>query len=156
MLDINLFRAEKGGDPERIRESQRRRHNSVELVDEVVKLDQEWRKKQFDVEAKRKEVNQVQDGIKKKKMAMAQAGKSGKEDEKAVLERETGELVAEKTRLEGEKASLEVEAADCKTAMEAKLRLVGNLVHDSVPVDDNEVCSGGVAGVLMWVFESGI
>lgn len=43
MLDINLFREEKGHDPERIRESQRRRFARVEIVDEVIDLDRKWR-----------------------------------------------------------------------------------------------------------------
>ena len=33
-----------GGDPEKIKESQKKRYAKVELVDEVVELDQEWRK----------------------------------------------------------------------------------------------------------------
>lgn len=45
MLDINLFRVEKGNDPEKIRESQRRRFASVEIVDEIVALDKEWRQR---------------------------------------------------------------------------------------------------------------
>ena len=45
MLDINLFREEKGHNPEIIRESQRRRFANVELVDEVIKLDKEWRQR---------------------------------------------------------------------------------------------------------------
>jgi len=45
MLDINLFRVEKGHNPEIIRESQRRRFASVEVVDEVINLDKEWRKR---------------------------------------------------------------------------------------------------------------
>lgn len=45
MLDINLFREEKGNNPEIIRESQRRRFANVELVDEVIKLDKEWRQR---------------------------------------------------------------------------------------------------------------
>lgn len=45
MLDINLFREEKGHNPELIRESQRRRFASVEAVDEVIDLDKEWRKR---------------------------------------------------------------------------------------------------------------
>jgi seryl-tRNA synthetase len=44
-LDINLFRVEKGGNPDIIRESQRRRFAKVELVDEVIKIDKEWRKR---------------------------------------------------------------------------------------------------------------
>lgn len=35
--------AEKGGDPEIVRESQRRRFADVKLVDKVVELDAEWR-----------------------------------------------------------------------------------------------------------------
>jgi seryl-tRNA synthetase len=43
-LDIELFRAEKGGNPEEIRKSQRARFKPVELVDEVIALDEQWRK----------------------------------------------------------------------------------------------------------------
>ena len=103
MLDILLFREERGNDPERIRESQRRRYASVELVDEVIKLDKEWRQRQYEVDNIRKEVNKVQDCIKKKKMA--------KED--------PGELLQEKSRLEEAKLAKEKETADCKAAMEA-------------------------------------
>ena len=35
MLDINLLREEKGGNPEIVRESQRRRFADVSLVDQV-------------------------------------------------------------------------------------------------------------------------
>ena len=42
MLDINLLREDRGGNPELVRESQRRRFASVELVDEVIALDKEW------------------------------------------------------------------------------------------------------------------
>jgi hypothetical protein len=42
MLDINEFRTEKGGNPERVRESQRRRGGKVEIVDEIIELDREW------------------------------------------------------------------------------------------------------------------
>jgi seryl-tRNA synthetase len=42
-IDINLLRAEKGGNPELVRESQRRRHANVDLVDIVIDLDNKWR-----------------------------------------------------------------------------------------------------------------
>lgn len=35
--------SEKGGDPEIIRESQRRRYADVSLVDKVIELDKQWR-----------------------------------------------------------------------------------------------------------------
>ena len=47
MLDINLFREEKGHNPEIIRESQRRRFASVEIVDEIIHLDKEWRQRKL-------------------------------------------------------------------------------------------------------------
>lgn len=42
MLDINLFIEDRGGNPEIVRESQRRRGASVEIVDEVIALYKEW------------------------------------------------------------------------------------------------------------------
>lgn len=59
MLDINLFRVEKGNDPERIRESQRRRFASVEVVDEVIALDKAWRQRQFELDNLRKDFNKL-------------------------------------------------------------------------------------------------
>jgi seryl-tRNA synthetase len=43
MLDINLLRADKGGNPKLVRESLRRRFAKVELVDDIIDLDQAWR-----------------------------------------------------------------------------------------------------------------
>ena len=43
MLDINLLREK----PELIKKSQKRRGEDQKIVDEVVKLDVEWRKKVF-------------------------------------------------------------------------------------------------------------
>jgi len=47
MLDILMFREDKGGNPELIRESQRRRNAPVEAVDEVIALDKDWVKSNF-------------------------------------------------------------------------------------------------------------
>ena len=44
MLDILLFRQDKGGNPDLVRESQRRRCKDVGVVDKVIELDNEWRK----------------------------------------------------------------------------------------------------------------
>lgn len=38
---------EKGGDPEIVRESQRRRFKDVALVDKVIELDEQWRKREL-------------------------------------------------------------------------------------------------------------
>ncbi|KAM0882193.1 hypothetical protein ACQ4PT_032474 [Festuca glaucescens] len=67
MLDINLFRKEKGGDPELVRNSQRSRFESVELVDEVIALDEAWRQRQFELDKIRQELNKTSKEIGKLK-----------------------------------------------------------------------------------------
>lgn len=42
-LDIKLFRADQGGDPDLVRKSQTRRFKDVGLVDAVIELDKTWR-----------------------------------------------------------------------------------------------------------------
>lgn len=44
MIDVVDFIAERGGDPEKIRESQRRRYANVEIVDEIIALFDDHRK----------------------------------------------------------------------------------------------------------------
>jgi seryl-tRNA synthetase len=43
VLDINLFRADKGGNPDLVRKSQQDRFASVDLVQEVIEADQALR-----------------------------------------------------------------------------------------------------------------
>jgi seryl-tRNA synthetase len=47
MIDPNDFIAERGGDPEKIRESQRRRHSPVEWVDEIIEMFHDHKKSQY-------------------------------------------------------------------------------------------------------------
>ena len=42
MIDINLLRVEKGGNPELVQESQRKRGANVQLVDDIIQLDKDW------------------------------------------------------------------------------------------------------------------
>ncbi|XP_038892840.1 serine--tRNA ligase isoform X2 [Benincasa hispida] len=122
MLDINLFREEKGNNPEIIRESQRRRFANVELVDEVIKLDKEWRQRQFELENLRKEFNKINKQIAQLRIAGEDASEKIKDTE------ENKKLSAEK----------DVEAKDVLKKLNSKLEIIGNLVHDSVPVSNDE------------------
>lgn len=122
MLDINLFRAEKGFDPEIVRESQRRRFAPVEIVDEIIHLDKEWRQRQFELESLRKDFNKINKEVARLKMLKLDATEvinSTNENKKQTAEKEE-----------------EVQAA--KAALDAKLDTVGNLIHDSVPISDDE------------------
>ncbi|KAI5804098.1 hypothetical protein DFH27DRAFT_553989 [Peziza echinospora] len=122
MLDIFAFIEEKGGNPELIRESQRRRHKPVEDVDEVIALYQDWRKTKFAEDQKGKEINTTQKEI----------GLRRKNKENA------DELLATKTQLEKEKKEMEAVTAAKDALLRSKINSIGNLVHDSVPVSDNE------------------
>jgi seryl-tRNA synthetase len=44
VLNIDLFRVEKGGNPDSIRTSQKGRFADVTLVDKVIEADVAWRK----------------------------------------------------------------------------------------------------------------
>lgn len=44
VLNIDLFRSEKGGNPEVIRESQKRRYKDPSVVDKIIEKDETWRK----------------------------------------------------------------------------------------------------------------
>ncbi|XP_060076412.1 serine--tRNA ligase, cytoplasmic-like [Ylistrum balloti] len=47
VLDIELFRSDKGGDPAKIRENQAKRFKDVTLVDKVIEFDTQWRKLRY-------------------------------------------------------------------------------------------------------------
>ena len=47
VLDLDIFRKDKGGDPEKIRENQAKRFKDVKLVDNLLLADAEWRKCKF-------------------------------------------------------------------------------------------------------------
>ncbi|KAL5566099.1 hypothetical protein UlMin_029263 [Ulmus minor] len=122
MLDINLFREEKGGNPEIIRESQRRRYASVEIVDEIIRLDKEWRQRQFEYENLRKEFNKITKQVRELKMKGEDATEVIKSTE------DFKKLMAEK----------EIESREASKLLNSRLETIGNLVHDSVPISNDE------------------
>jgi seryl-tRNA synthetase len=122
MLDINLFREDKGNDPEIIRESQRRRFANVELVDDVIRLDREWRQRQYELDNLRKDKNRINKEIARLKISDQDATSAIKETE------QNKNLTAQK----------EADVQLAKTELDSKLALIGNLVHDSVPVSNDE------------------
>ena len=56
MIDLQLLQVEKGGNPEVVRESQRKRFASVELVDEVLSLYKNWVTLEFQLNQMQQEV----------------------------------------------------------------------------------------------------
>ncbi|EQK98236.1 hypothetical protein G6O67_004069 [Ophiocordyceps sinensis] len=122
MLDVNDFIADRGGNPEKIRDSQRRRHASVEVVDEVIALFEDHRKTQYSATQINGKINEVQKQIGAKKKAKENAD----------------DLVQKKKDIEKEKKNLVESAGEKDRLLKSKLRSIGNIVHESVPVSDNE------------------
>lgn len=126
MLDINDFVKERDGDPEKIRESQRRRHAPVEAVDDIIALFEDHKTTQYDAATKMgAEINKV-----KKAMGENKKKKGDPEEFKA--------LMAQKDELEKEKKVKEEQAEQKYIALMKKAKTIGNYVHDSVPVSDDE------------------
>lgn len=127
MLDINLFRADKGGDPDLVRESQRRRdpankYGSVALVDQVIDLDRKWRDARYYLDGANKDFNDLNKAVAKKK-------KAGED---------VTEEMAKSAALDEKRKQLEKEHEEAEAAVLNTLKQIGNLVHDSVPVHDDE------------------
>lgn len=50
-------------------------------------------------------------------------------------------MVTKTNEIKQQSADKEVEVREAWAAVKAKLEVVGNLVHDSVPVSNDEVCN---------------
>ncbi|ORY89252.1 hypothetical protein BCR35DRAFT_275684 [Leucosporidium creatinivorum] len=126
-IDLLLLQNDKGGDLESVVASQKKRFASEELVTEVLTEYKEWTKVSFDRAQAAKKINALQKeiGLKRK----------NKED--------ATELQAEKAGIEAEAAALVTKAAEAEASMRKKGGLIGNIVHESVPIseteDDNKV-----------------
>jgi seryl-tRNA synthetase len=121
-LDITAFRTHEGGNPEAIRESQRKRHASVELVDEIIEKDNKWRWMTGEIDNLRKDRNAVQKDVATKK----KAGEA------------CDDLVARIKSIGEEIVAKELEQKQLRVEVDALVNKVGNIVEASVPVSDNE------------------
>ncbi|KAJ3270095.1 Cytosolic seryl-tRNA synthetase [Terramyces sp. JEL0728] len=133
MIDINLLRVDKGGNPDLVKESQRKRggEKAVALVDEVMQLDDEWKKSRFNANEVNKQINDIGKQI----APLAKAKKLDSPEAQALKEK--------KEELTALKAKLNTESDEKEKSLNSKLRLIGNIVHDSVvdsmTEDDNKV-----------------
>lgn len=121
MLSIELFRE----NPEKIKESEKRRGKDTERVDEVVRLDEEWRSTVQELQKLQERSNEVGDEIAEKK-------RNGEDAE---------DLIEEMQEVKEKISNLEDEEKELKARRDEKRYQVGNILHDSVPdgadEDDN-------------------
>ncbi|CAG0913417.1 unnamed protein product [Notodromas monacha] len=95
VLDLESFRADKGGNPDEIRKNQKDRFDDVQLVETVIDKDNEWRKHRYMADAWNKMKNMC------------------------------SKVIGDKMKI-------------TETSRNTALKEIGNLLHPSVPIDDNE------------------
>ncbi|MFB6182482.1 MAG: serine--tRNA ligase, partial [Candidatus Nanohaloarchaea archaeon] len=132
MLDIELFR----DNPEKIRESERRRGGNPENVDKVIELDEKWREKLQKLESLQQERNKVGDKI-------AELKKEGKDASEKI---ERMQEVKEKIN------DLEEKVDELKEERDEVRYQIGNILHESVPEGEDEEDN---VEVRNWVPEEG-
>ncbi|KAK1926682.1 hypothetical protein DB88DRAFT_482669 [Papiliotrema laurentii] len=127
MIDLLHFQADKGGNPDVVRESQKKRGASVEVVDEVIELFAKHKKIQYQQEGARRELNLLQKEIGTIKKAKGDATELL--EKKAVKDKEIAELAAK--------------AAELLKIRDQKASTIGNIVdkdcHVSLTEDDNPI-----------------
>ena len=67
MLDLLLIRADKGGNPQEVIDSQKKRFKSTELVEKSLELDKQWKEVRQKCDTAGMNLNAVNNEIKKKK-----------------------------------------------------------------------------------------
>ena len=124
-LDLNLFRKDKGNDPQLIYQSEKNRYKNVAEVDKVIKLDAQHR-------AKLKEINYLRATSNKLQNQLSSLYKKDKSNPDILkLQEERGNLLAEIEQLENENRNLEKELG-------VALKAIGNILKPTVPLGANE------------------
>ncbi|KAK8806435.1 hypothetical protein WA588_003005, partial [Blastocystis sp. NMH] len=121
-IDLNLLRAFKGGVPDLVRLSQKKRFANVGLVDEVIALDEKWRKLVSSLDSINKEKRLVSKEIgKKRKMGV-----------------DTTEETQKVAELSKQIAATQEQIADARTVRDKALGRIGNIISDTTPVAKDE------------------
>lgn len=150
VLDLDAFRKDKGGDPDKVRENQKLRFKDLNLVETVISSDAEWRKSVSDRDNLNKLKNRCSKEVgekMKKKQEPGDENESVPDDITSNLENVTGDRLKEltinqikKTRVLIDTAlvNTETKIVELESTRNKALREVGNHLHPSVPISDNE------------------
>ncbi|ENN80031.1 serine--tRNA ligase, cytoplasmic [Dendroctonus ponderosae] len=150
VLDLDLFRTDKGGDPDKIRAIQKKRYKDVGLVDEVVAKDTLWRQLRHKADNWNKLKNVCSKAIGEKmknKVAQVEGEQSALEEVTAQLDSLTldtlkplsvAQIKKVRTLIDDAVLSNDSELLRAEKKRNEVLKEIGNLLHESVPVDDNE------------------
>ena len=149
VLSIDLFRPEKGGDPAKMKENQTKRYKDPKLVDTVVAKDDEWRKLRFHGDTLNKLKNLASKTIGEKMKKKEPQGEDANVPD-AVTQNlielnadSLKELTIVQVKTLTKLIDREIEKNGftlglIETERNEALKELGNILHDSVPVTDNE------------------
>jgi len=162
VLDIDLFRPENGGDPEKIRQNQKSRFKSTELVDLVVENDKLWRKTRFQLDNCNKFSNIINKTIGNRMKKKLPLGESDILPENFLPECEKGNISLEYIEKISNLTVEDIEPLCTKQIKKIKIELIksidhlktqntnyitkrdkalsecANLSHPTVPISNNE------------------
>ncbi|XP_065167311.1 serine--tRNA ligase, cytoplasmic [Atheta coriaria] len=150
VLDLDLFRTDKGGNPDKIRENQTKRFKDVGLVNTVIDKDATWRQLRHKADQwnKLKNVCSKEIGEKmKKKEPQGDANEAVPEEVVQKLADLTSDLLKPLTVNQIKKVRVLIDEAVIKNDNDllqtekdrnAALREVSNHLHESVPVSNDE------------------
>lgn len=150
VLDLDLFRSDKGHDPAKVLNNQKLRFKDIGLVETVIAKDTEWRgcRHRADNWNKLKNVCSKEIGEKmKKKEPQGDENEAVPEAVATALDTITGDQLKaltvnqiKKVRalIDGAIVENETNLATVETERNTALREVGNHLHPSVPVSNNE------------------
>ncbi|BES97693.1 seryl-tRNA synthetase [Nesidiocoris tenuis] len=148
VLDLDLFRPEKGGDPEKIRVNQKKRFDDESLVDKVVDNDLKWRQCRHKADNLNRLKNNCSKAIAEKMKSKAADGQGTTLDsafdllslqEPDTLKSMTVAQIKEaRVLIDKEMAENEKQLQDFEIERNKALGEIGNLIHSSVPISNDE------------------
>jgi len=149
VLDIDQLRTEKGGDPEKVKENQRKRFKDPANVDKIIELDNSWRQARFEADNWNKLKNMASKAIGEKMKKKEPVGDSDSLEDSLVeglsglnLEQCQGLTVTQIKKIrvliddaiEKNKVSME----EMEKNRDALLGEMSNWLHPSVPISNDE------------------
>jgi len=149
VLDIDQFRVEKGGNPDKIKENQKKRFCDEGMVDKIVEYDNLWRQARFEADNWNKLKNMASKAIGEKMKKKEAVGDSDALEDSlvAALADLTIEQCAGLTVTQIKKIRTLVDAAieenkkkldDLENKRDDVLKEMSNWLHPSVPISNDE------------------
>jgi len=152
VLDLELFRADKGGCPDKIKENQSKRFKDVVLVDKVLEADTKWRKLRFQADNwnKLKNLCSKTIGMKMKKKEPVGNDDAGLPEGLEILENlqalnpdilgkySVNEIKKIRAVIDENMHKCEVDRQELEKIRHSNLFEIGNWLHNSVVISNDE------------------